>query len=193
MVTRCRQNPPNDRIGREAAWPPEEQWRTPRGPRCRRPRGLTPTPNRAPHRRCGPRGSSPPPPPPGRDEEDTAPRPRRARPAPGAADRPPGREPGQPHPPGGGRGARLDTQYEHLRHAALHARATAFPLGLGVLIGKGVTAWRRTLAHLTSTTTHNIAESPSGIATGSSPTPLPDSVAADLVHALAGLAVALAA
>jgi hypothetical protein len=30
----------------------------------------------------------------------------------------------------------------------LHARAEAFPLGLGVLTGKGVTTWRRTLADL---------------------------------------------
>jgi hypothetical protein len=37
----------------------------------------------------------------------------------------------------------LDARYEQLRHAALHARATAFPLGLGVLTSKGVTAWRR--------------------------------------------------
>ena len=48
--------------------------------------------------------------------------------------------------PGGG----LDARYEQLRHAALHARAEAFPLGLGVLTGKGVTAWRHALAGLTS-------------------------------------------
>ena len=42
----------------------------------------------------------------------------------------------------------LDARYEQLRHAALHARATAFPLGLGVLTGKGVTAWRRVLSCL---------------------------------------------
>jgi len=29
----------------------------------------------------------------------------------------------------------LDARYEQLRHAALHARGTAFPLGLGVLTG----------------------------------------------------------
>ena len=40
----------------------------------------------------------------------------------------------------------LDARYEQLRHAALHARAEAFPLGLGVLAGKGVTAWRHALA-----------------------------------------------
>jgi hypothetical protein len=35
-----------------------------------------------------------------------------------------------------------------LRDAALHARARAFPLGLGVLISKGVAGWQRVLAHL---------------------------------------------
>ena len=45
-------------------------------------------------------------------------------------------------------GGVLDARYEHLRHAALHARATAFPLGLGVLASKGVTAWRHALAAL---------------------------------------------
>ena len=42
----------------------------------------------------------------------------------------------------------LDARYEQLRHAALHARGEAFPLGLGVLTGRGVTAWRRALADL---------------------------------------------
>ncbi len=46
--------------------------------------------------------------------------------------------------PGGG----LDARYEQLRHAALHERASAFPLGLDVLTGKGITAWRRALTHL---------------------------------------------
>ena len=44
----------------------------------------------------------------------------------------------------------LDTRYEQLRHAALHARAEAFPLGLGVLTRSGVTAWQHALAGLTS-------------------------------------------
>ena len=39
--------------------------------------------------------------------------------------------------PGGG----LDARYEQRRHAALHGRVSAFPLGLGVLTSKGVTAW----------------------------------------------------
>src|SRR6266436_70614 len=42
----------------------------------------------------------------------------------------------------------LDARYEQLRHAALHARAEAFPLGLGVLTRRGVTAWRQALASL---------------------------------------------
>jgi hypothetical protein len=59
---------------------------------------------------------------------------------------------GQGRVPGSGRttqcgdGDLLDARYEQLRHAALHARATAFPLGLAVLIGKGVAAWLTVLA-----------------------------------------------
>jgi hypothetical protein len=66
--------------------------------------------------------------------------------SPGLAAAEPGDRPdaGQDTAPGGG----LDARYEQLRHAALHARATAFPLGLGVLTGKGVTAWRHALAGL---------------------------------------------
>jgi hypothetical protein len=81
----------------------------------------------------------------------------------------------------------LDARYEQLRHAALHARATAFPLGLGVLTGKGVTAWRRALARLTCTATPGTPP-----ASPPAPRPLPGPVSAELVHALAGLAVALA-
>ncbi len=51
---------------------------------------------------------------------------------------------GQDSAPGGG----LDARYEQLRHAALHTRAEAFPLGLGVLARGGVTAWRHALAGL---------------------------------------------
>ena len=67
--------------------------------------------------------------------------------SPGHAAAEPGARPdaGQDNAPGGG----LDARYEQLRHAALHARAEAFPLGLGVLTGKGVTAWRHALAGLT--------------------------------------------
>ena len=68
------------------------------------------------------------------------------RPSPGRAAAEPGARPdaGQATAPGGG----LDARYEQLRHAALHARAEAFPLGFGVLTGKGVTAWRHALASL---------------------------------------------
>jgi hypothetical protein len=89
---------------------------------------------------------------------------------------------GQARVPGGG----LDARYEQLRHAALHARASAFPLGLGMLTGKGITAWRRALAHLTCATTSSIAR-PSAPAARP-----PGPVTTELVHALAGLAVALA-
>ena len=51
---------------------------------------------------------------------------------------------GQDSAPGSG----LDTRYEQLRHAALHARAEAFPLGLGVVARGGVTAWWHALAGL---------------------------------------------
>ncbi len=81
----------------------------------------------------------------------------------------------------------LDARYEQLRHAALHARATAFPLGLGVLTGQGVTAWRHALARLTCAPATGTAPAPSPAAG-----PLPGPAATDLVHALAGLAVALA-
>ena len=68
------------------------------------------------------------------------------RPSPGHAAADPGDRPeaGQVTAPGGG----LDARYEQLRHAALHARAQAFPLGLGVLTRSGVTAWQRALASL---------------------------------------------
>ena len=56
----------------------------------------------------------------------------------------PARMPTRLHAPGGG----LDTRYEQLHHAALHARAQAFPLGLRVLTRRGVTTWRHARAHL---------------------------------------------
>jgi hypothetical protein len=83
----------------------------------------------------------------------------------------------------------LDARYEQLRDAALHARAAAFPLGLGVLIGKGVTAWRRLLAHLTSATAPNTSP-PAARAQALALSP--DPVATELIHALAAIAVALA-
>ncbi len=77
---------------------------------------------------------------------------------------------GQDSAPGGG----LDARYEQLRHAALHTRAEAFPLGLGVLARGGVTAWRHALAGL----------APAGHAR------LPVPVAAELISALAAVALA---
>jgi hypothetical protein len=82
----------------------------------------------------------------------------------------------------------LDARYEQLRHAALHARAAAFPLGLGVLAGKGVTAWRRARAGLTCAPAAGTARATAAAARP----PLPGPAAAELIHALAGLAVALA-
>jgi len=59
-----------------------------------------------------------------------------------------------------------------------------------MLTGKGVTAWRRALAHLscaaTSSTTRTSSPAPRP------PGPPPGPVATELVHAPAGLAVALA-
>ncbi|MGB8254889.1 MAG: helix-turn-helix domain-containing protein [Pseudonocardiaceae bacterium] len=79
----------------------------------------------------------------------------------------------------------LDTRYEQLRHAALHARAEAFPLGLGVLRRGGVTAWRHAL---TSLTHHATATStPPALAHA----PLPAAVTTELIDALAGVALAV--
>jgi hypothetical protein len=85
----------------------------------------------------------------------------------------------------------LDARYEQLRHAVLHDRARAFPLGLGVLIARGITAWRRLLAGITATaataTTATIRPAP-----GSVPQPMPTQLTSQLVHVLADLAVTLA-
>jgi hypothetical protein len=77
----------------------------------------------------------------------------------------------------------LDARYEQLRHAALHARAEAFPLGLGVLTGKGVTAWRHALASLAPVTTRRAAPA-------TRPAEIPAPVAAELISALAAVALA---
>jgi hypothetical protein len=90
---------------------------------------------------------------------------------------------GQGTTPGGG----LDARYEELRHAALHARGQAFPLGLGVLAGKGVTAWRRALASLAPPARTPPAWPP---APGTRPAPLPAGLAAELVSALAAAVLA---
>ena len=57
------------------------------------------------------------------------------------------RDTGAAHAPSGG----PDARYEHLRHAALHARAEAFPLGLAMLTRHGLTAWTRALVELPQT------------------------------------------
>jgi hypothetical protein len=57
-----------------------------------------------------------------------------------------------------------------------------------VLTGKGVTAWRRALAHLTCAIASSTARTP---APAAQPLP-PGPVITELIHALAGLAVALA-
>jgi len=59
-----------------------------------------------------------------------------------------------------------------------------------VLTGQGVTAWRRALTQLTWATTSSTTPAPAPAARP--PGPLPGPVATELVHALAGLAVALA-
>ena len=93
---------------------------------------------------------------------------------------------GQDRAPGSG----LDARYEQLRNAALHARAEAFPLGLGVLTGKGVTAWRHALASLAP------AAIPARPATSPSPAArrqaaampaLPAHLAGELINVLAAL------
>ena len=108
-------------------------------------------------------------------------------PSPGHAAAEPGTglDAGQDRLPGSG----LDARYEQLRHAALHARAEAFPLGLGVLTGKGVTAWQHALASVAP------AAAPARPATLPPAGPraampaLPDRLAAELIHALASLAI----
>jgi len=112
--------------------------------------------------------------------------------SPGRAAAEPGTRPdaGQVTAPSGG----LDARYEQLRHAALHTRAEAFPLGLGVLTGKGVTAWRHALAGLAPAGPGMPA--PAGQPPGTHrappapPAALPAPVAAELINALAAVALA---
>jgi hypothetical protein len=99
-----------------------------------------------------------------------------AHPSPGPADAPPGA--GQALPGG------PDARYEHLRHAALHARAEAFPLGLAVLTRRGLTAWTRALAELTPTPTAP-ARRPAD-----PPTPSCAALTRELVNILAALTLA---
>jgi len=109
------------------------------------------------------------------------------RPSPGHAAADPGDRPeaGQVTAPGGG----LDARYEQLRHAALHARAQAFPLGLGVLTRSGVTAWQRALASLAVPQPAPAVRLPGAAPAGPPPTP-PAPVAAELISALAAVALA---
>ena len=108
-------------------------------------------------------------------------------PSPGHAAAEPGArlDAGQASAPGGG----LDARYEQLRHAALHARGEAFPLGLGVLAGKGVIAWRRALASLVPPARTTPAGPP---APGGRAAPLPAGLTAELISALAAVALAAA-
>ena len=115
------------------------------------------------------------------------------RPSPGPAAAEPGIRPdaGQARVPAGG----LDARYEQLRHAALHARAEAFPLGLGVLARGGVTAWQHALAGLACTAGPGTA-APACQPPGMHPAQaagLPAPVAAELINVLAALALAGAA
>ena len=94
---------------------------------------------------------------------------------------------GQDRVPGSG----LDARYEQLRHAALHARAEAFPLGFGMLTRGGVTAWRHALAGLAPAGPGTAA--PAGPPPGTHPAPatgLPAPVAAGLISVLAAVALA---
>ena len=85
---------------------------------------------------------------------------------------------------GGGGG--LDARYEALRHAALHARAEAFPLGFAVLTRRGVIGWRRALTDVTANhATPAMPGSPVPISAS-----LPVAVTAELVDALAAVALA---
>jgi len=110
-------------------------------------------------------------------------------PSPGHAAAEPDARPdaGQDRVPGSG----LDARYEQLRHAALHARAEAFPLGLGVLTGRGVTAWQHALASMAlAAMPARPATSPALPARPQAAMPaLPARLAAELIHALAGLAL----
>jgi hypothetical protein len=105
------------------------------------------------------------------------------RPSPGRAAAEPGARPdaGQVTAPGGG----LDARYEQLRHAALHARAEAFPLGFGVLTSGGVTAWRNTLAGLAPAASATCIARPAGPA--SCAPAVPAHLAIELINILAAL------
>jgi hypothetical protein len=112
-------------------------------------------------------------------------------PSPGHAAAEPGTclDAGQDSAPGSG----LDARYEQLRHAALHARAEAFPLGLGVLARGGVTAWRHALAGL-APASGRAAPAPACRPAGTHPAGagLPVAVTTELISALASVTLAAA-
>jgi hypothetical protein len=88
-------------------------------------------------------------------------------------------EPVAPRATGG-----LDERYEQLRHAALTARADAFPLGFAALSRRGVLAWRAAVARIAVPRPASRRPAPA--------TPvlsLPAALTAELVDALAGLAL----
>jgi hypothetical protein len=90
-------------------------------------------------------------------------------------------------------GSGLDPGYEQLRHAALHARANAFPLGLALLTRHGVTGWRRSMTSLTGDTPKPSSRVPAARPDADGPTGLAGLAAAataELIDALAGLALA---
>jgi hypothetical protein len=109
-------------------------------------------------------------------------------PSPGHAAAEPGTslDAGQDSAPGGG----LDARYEQLRHAALHARGEAFPLGLGVLTCSGVTAWRQAVAGLAPAGQDTTATAGRPPGTHPAPAALPAPLAAELISALAAAALA---
>jgi hypothetical protein len=80
-------------------------------------------------------------------------------------------------------GAGLTARYEQLRHAAVHARAQAFPLGLAVLTSGGLIGWTRVLAELSPTPT---APTPAPLDPPTPATP-PTVVTRELIGILAAL------
>ncbi|MEV6341604.1 hypothetical protein AB0M12_43670 [Nocardia vinacea] len=79
----------------------------------------------------------------------------------------------------------MDERYEQLRHAALMARAEAFPLGFAVLSRRGVLAWRATVTRIAAAARPSPWHPAPPAMVGS----LPAAVTAELVDALAGLAL----
>ena len=86
----------------------------------------------------------------------------------------------------GDHGSGLDARYEALRHAALHARAEAFPLGFAVLTRRGVTGWRRALNEVSANQATPVMPAAPALVSSS----LPTAVSAELVDALAAVALA---